>query len=732
MMDVTALANDTSDPLNAALCRANWTSGSEVGSGILCRYNNQQTQQVFLFYIFAYLSLLLVCTIGNVLNLVILTHSLRKWKTSARCYMLGTAVADLGVLWFGLPSCVDNIGLLYQLPFAKPGNLIHASLGLLKGCTAWFQAICLHCSDWMLMAFSWERLLIIISPFRFGPLQRVLTAWMIIATLFPVALPFGILQFAISYWYYSLDNKDQDDIVFLAHPPIWISRWSKIDNLAAVIVQLVTFILIFIPSVCLIVFLSRQHRSTISQMRLQQAQSSRSQPSLKQNDSRPETGTTVILLSSSALYLATRFPMVVKLCLFYLGAVQYDWTVEVVAGLITNIAIDAEFLEYKLILINCWNMGITTLANGTSAPLNAALCRANWTSRTEVGSGILCQYNKQQIQQVHLFYIFAYLSLLLLCTIGNVLSLVILMRSMRKWKTSARCYMLVTTVADLGVLWLGLPSCVDNIGVLYHLPFTKPGNAQKSIRILKGCTVWFQQVCMHCSDWMLVAFSWERLLIIINPFRFGPLQRVSTAWVIIAILFLVALPTGVFQFVISYLYYSFDHKDDLVYLTNPPSWIIRWSKIDGPATVIVQLVTFILILVPSLGLILFLSRQHRSTIGQMRLQQTQSSRSRSSLKRNDSRSETGTTIILLSSSALYLVTRFPVVVQSCLFYLGDRDIHYDWTVELVTAPFADIAMYAGYSFTFFTYLATTRNFREHLLKLVTTPVSKDSAYVRHS
>ncbi|XP_055352724.1 uncharacterized protein LOC129598718 isoform X2 [Paramacrobiotus metropolitanus] len=265
----------------------------------------------------------------------------------------------------------------------------------------------------------------------------------------------------------------------------------------------------------------------------------------------------------------------------------------------------------------------------------------------------------------------------------------------------------------------------------YHLPFATKADVNASISLLDGSTAWFQQICMHCSDWILVAFSWERLLIIISPFRFRLLQRVSTAWIIIAILCLVALPIGVFQFVSSYEYLYYVHRaDDIRHPTSSaPVWFNRWLKIDGEATVIVQIVTFILILMPSVCLIVFLGRQHQSTISQMRLQQLQSARSRPSLNRSDSRSETGTTIILLSSSALYLATRFPTVVQSCLLYLGD--VHYDWTVELFAGAFVDIAMYAGYSFTFFTYLVTTKNFREHAFKLFTPLLSKSCSCLYH-
>ncbi|XP_055348673.1 uncharacterized protein LOC129595639 [Paramacrobiotus metropolitanus] len=383
---------------------------------------------------------------------------------------------------------------------------------------------------------------------------------------------------------------------------------------------------------------------------------------------------------------------------------------------------------------------ITSLANDAgditswenSTPFTT-FCSDNWTSRAEVGSGIIpCQYNKHQLEQVYLFYIFAYLPLLLVCTIGNVLNLVILMRNLRNWKTSARCYMLGTAVADLGALWLGLPFCVVNIGIQYNLPFENNSDVTTKLGLLGGCTAWFQQICMQCSDWILVAFSWERLLIVISPFRFRPLQRVSTAWIIIAILLVVALPIGVFPFVGSYLYYA-DRIDDVLHPTRAPVWFTRWLKMDGASTVIVQIVTFILILIPSVCLIVFLSRQHRSTISQMRLQQLQSWRSRSSLKQNDSspgRSDAGTTLILLSSSALYLVTRFPMVVESCLFSLSN--LHYDWTVEMVVGPFVDIAMYAGYSFTFFTYLVTTRNFREHFFKLFTSLMSMNGSYVYHT
>ncbi|XP_055352773.1 uncharacterized protein LOC129598757 isoform X2 [Paramacrobiotus metropolitanus] len=258
------------------------------------------------------------------------------------------------------------------------------------------------------------------------------------------------------------------------------------------------------------------------------------------------------------------------------------------------------------------------------------------------------------------------------------------------------------------------------------LPYYSVSNLP-TIMIMGGITSWGQQACMRWSDWVLVAFSMERSLTIINPYRLEPLQRVATAQIITAFLLILSLAYGMFAFVKRYLYYIHWINDISAKLDNAPAWYPGWDEVDSAAKVIVQIVTFLLILIPSVILIVFLARHRKSAISTMRLQQKKPLRV--TVKRSSSRSKVEINIILLSSAVLFLVTRSPSVVKTCLFQLAN--LSFDWSVIYFVSPFTDVAVYAGYSFTFFIYLLTERNFRENFLKLI-SPFRSDNTYIRRT
>ncbi|XP_055344883.1 uncharacterized protein LOC129592788 [Paramacrobiotus metropolitanus] len=169
---------------------------------------------------------------------------------------------------------------------------------------------------------------------------------------------------------------------------------------------------------------------------------------------------------------------------------------------------------------------------------------------------------------------------------------------------------------------------------------------------------WFLDASMMLADWILVVFSWERLLVIVSPFRFGFLQRVSTARIIIVLLAILSLACYMHDFTTNYITLMndlTDKPDSNKPHYGYPNWQEFWDLVDANALIAVRILTFLLILIPSVILVAFLARHRRSEFGELRRLQRQ--QSASSAASASSMSQHGINIILLSSALLYLITR---------------------------------------------------------------------------
>ncbi|XP_055355744.1 uncharacterized protein LOC129601034 [Paramacrobiotus metropolitanus] len=337
------------------------------------------------------------------------------------------------------------------------------------------------------------------------------------------------------------------------------------------------------------------------------------------------------------------------------------------------------------------------------------------------------QFDLEEIVRAYIFYNVVYLFLLVVCTVGNALNLMVILRTRYKWQSSARCYMLVTSVADLAALWLGFPSRLFDLSDIFQWPlYTWQMKNQAGIKLSYGITAWSQFSLMRLADWILVAFSWERLLIILSPFRLDFLQRNSTAQIISCILLVLALLDSMLTFVDGYFKFNF-----LQTRVEIPAWVARWRFQNDIAEVVVTLLTFLLILIPSAFLIGFLARYRRSTISQKGIlnrarsksAQTDIGNQTSSPTSRNAKSFYSSNILLLSSAGLYLLTRIPIIILSGILTAQKNGyIRLDQSSLKFATPFVNAAMYMGYSFTFFVYLISERHFRECFVKVITAPI----------
>ncbi|XP_046559839.1 neuromedin-U receptor 2-like [Haliotis rubra] len=283
--------------------------------------------------------------------------------------------------------------------------------------------------------------------------------------------------------------------------------------------------------------------------------------------------------------------------------------------------------------------------------------------------------------------------LLLVGTVGNLLSIVVLTRG--KMRSNMSKYLTCLAVADLAVLLLGLPR--EWVRAVFD----------KDIRDIHGaaCKIhtWLLYSSLHASAWILVSVTIERTVFVYRPLRYRIMctKRVATfsvALVVCAclllnfqILFLMEhteTDPGVYECDSAY-----DHFYDNVF-----HWIDMCVWCIAP--VVVHLVCNILII--------YRLRTHARTM----------SRHNSTARADRSRQRliTSMTTMLLSLNLVYLLCTLPVSV----FFVGERY----WKVmypgkeaeaarELIKAC-VSLVMYLNTSTNFITCLVKGKRFREEV------------------
>ncbi|XP_055344742.1 uncharacterized protein LOC129592676 [Paramacrobiotus metropolitanus] len=314
---------------------------------------------------------------------------------------------------------------------------------------------------------------------------------------------------------------------------------------------------------------------------------------------------------------------------------------------------------------------VTLLCNSTLASVVTIKQKADtdqWR-QTVSGSG---NWTKNQIYQAYIFEAVSYPILLVLCTIGNGLNLVVLISEKRK--TSMNCYMTAEAIADLVLLWSMLPQFIWNTSVNFKLPYKNPGN-KAIVAMVVPYVVWIRETFLHLCDWVLIVFSLERLLAITQPFSTKRLQAAATARLIIVALFFFSSVFSVCNFVTGWYNWKY---------SQTPGWLQNWSDVQDVAEVVVMFIKFFGSLIINLLVIAAIRRaairrQHLFVTGQQRAAQTGGHEWR---YRNSN-------YLLIGSACLYLFTMLPSLVYKILIIAETNHLYnFDKSAKLSPRPFA--------------------------------------------
>ncbi|OQV16712.1 hypothetical protein BV898_09221 [Hypsibius exemplaris] len=248
-------------------------------------YSREQLQMANNLVLGIFYPLLLACcTIGNVLNLIVLFRE--KPKGSTNVYMMSVAISDLFVLWLQLPIYLYNIS-----PTLRRQDGFKKSFFDYYGARQWGQETFIALCDWTLIVFSLARLMAIVKPFSFRWLQTARTARIACAILLVLAGIFTIYNPIKSYCQYYRVPKTAKD-------PPWLTNWGAVQDQAEVAMTIFKFFALLVLNVVVVMAIRRQQTSHIGKMRAGQ----------QSNSNRKYRNSNIILMSSVLLYLVCQFP----------------------------------------------------------------------------------------------------------------------------------------------------------------------------------------------------------------------------------------------------------------------------------------------------------------------------------------------------------------------------------------------------------------------------------------
>ncbi|GAU99783.1 hypothetical protein RvY_10735 [Ramazzottius varieornatus] len=367
---------------------------------------------------------------------------------------------------------------------------------------------------------------------------------------------------------------------------------------------------------------------------------------------------------------------------FNLTHLGYLNTSHELAGLYDHNATSHElagFLDYNI-----------TSSNGNRSHLGTGNATPSTTPPT---------YTNEQIKKAFFVTWVFYPILLALCTVGNVLNLIVLFHE--KPKGSTNVYMTSVAIADLFVLWLFLPLYLRNISpALRATPsFIEP------FKRFYGLQIWWQETFILVCDWTLIAFSLARLLVLVRPFSWQWIQTARTSRIVITVLLVLSLLFTVYNPVQQYYLLQYN----ITSVAKGPQWLITWSELQHQADVAMTIVKFFALLVINCMVIWAIGRQQKSDVGKMRAAQA-----------NSKAKYRSSNLILLGSVILYLTTQFPSLVVNCLYIAADDYKTYDFprSVRLFVNPFVNISFLTNYSVNFFLYLTVSERFRAQFMEVL--------------
>ncbi|XP_055328258.1 uncharacterized protein LOC129581297 [Paramacrobiotus metropolitanus] len=190
----------------------------QCGLPVQVAYESSDNPTNWVEFVF-YPILLLFCTVGNILNLLVLGTERNKTTTSV--FLIWLALSDLCILWLYLPIYIIKVS-----PAAMDNPNDEEGYANFGGAQSWLSEACIQFSDWTLIAFSIERFIAVSNPlgrvYKYKMGRQICTTAIIELGLLILALAATVENAAT--WYYILvkgnDNSENS---------AWLHNWKNVQ-----------------------------------------------------------------------------------------------------------------------------------------------------------------------------------------------------------------------------------------------------------------------------------------------------------------------------------------------------------------------------------------------------------------------------------------------------------------------------------------------------------------------
>ncbi|XP_055339692.1 probable G-protein coupled receptor 142 [Paramacrobiotus metropolitanus] len=266
--------------------------------GWIPAYGRVQQHPLRLLDIYSYPFLLFLATLGNIINLMVLTKD--KPFASKSIYLIALAAMDMLYMWCAL--------LYYVTGFARETEILNIYLDSLtvigeqiSGVTGFFQEIVNTASTWLIIAFTIERFAAIKFPLWHLRHCHSRRGTLILTAILTLAALFAVKSLVRHYWYYHHFLRYQPPPAQVPPYPPLLATWYNGYQIARNLNQMTAFLVILVLNGWLVISVARQQR--FRRESLHAAESNRSHI---------DWGALGMLTACVSLYLITQTPAFVN------------------------------------------------------------------------------------------------------------------------------------------------------------------------------------------------------------------------------------------------------------------------------------------------------------------------------------------------------------------------------------------------------------------------------------
>ncbi|OWA54351.1 hypothetical protein BV898_18759 [Hypsibius exemplaris] len=290
--------------------------------------------------------LLVVCTVGNCLNILVL----RRLKTLnvKEVLLIGLSVTNIFALWLAVPLYLDHHAWYLGIEHEEAPLLVRV-LGVFQ----WLKTAAYYLSDGILILFSCERLM----AFRWSHFHRRFRSRLRVALILICLLAFLSLLISLEacVWYYAWRSWEASPHPGESHftMPVWLAVWDDIQKEIDIVLPILILMIILCVNVWLLRFLqaslliSAEFRAN---MILEDNNRDRRATLTESTLHRPTGISTMYLplLGCAALYFVTQFPAILLNTLHHLASPPLCWFSPIGGALLQ----DLRPIAWTLALVN--------------------------------------------------------------------------------------------------------------------------------------------------------------------------------------------------------------------------------------------------------------------------------------------------------------------------------------------------------------------------------------------